>query len=52
MWSLIKNTDSFITINKNLLPILMANDFDLYFNGHEHLSSFAYFKQNANFTMI
>lgn len=47
MWSLSDPVEDFAGINDYLLPILRENKFDLYLNGHEALTSFAYFKNDA-----
>jgi len=41
--------DDYGSIIKDFLPIIDKYDFDVYFNGHEHLLNYATVDRNATF---
>ena len=52
IWSLTKPIEYFVSFDDYLLPILRKNMLDLYINGHEHITSFSHFKNDAVMTHL
>lgn len=52
MWPLTAPMDDFATLNTGLLPLLLENQFDLYLNAHDSLTSFASRKMQDPFETL
>lgn len=52
IWPLVDPVEHFTSLTDYLLPILRKNLFDVYINGHENITSFSYFKNDAVITQL